>query len=401
MYRLGILTTHPIQYQVPWFRALAVCPEVELTVHFCQIPDAMRQGDGFGVAFEWDLPLLEGYRYRVLRNVAKEPRVTSFWGCDTPEIDDVVRRGEFDALLVNGWVAKSCLQALRACRRYGVPCLVRGESNALRPRAWWKRALHRQLLRQYAGFLVIGQSNADFYAANGVPRERLFPGHYCVDNDWFAGRAAALASERPRLRKEWGIPAEVPTFLFCGKLIGKKRPLELLRAFAEAARQQAMHLLIAGEGALRGECERFAAAERLPVTFAGFLNQSRIPEAYVAADCLVLPSDDGETWGLVVNEAMACGRPALVSDRVGCGPDLIVAGRTGKVFPYGDSGALSRLLVRLAEAPGELRAMGEAAARHVADYSVAALTQGTLAALRFVCDRNSAEAVRTKGATGA
>jgi glycosyltransferase involved in cell wall biosynthesis len=389
MYRLGILTTHPIQYQVPWFRALAAEPEVDLMVYYCEIPDAVKQGAGFGVAFEWDIPLLEGYPYKVLQNVAKQPSVTSFSGCDTPEIYDVIRRGTLDAVLVNGWVAKSCLQTLLACRRYGVPCLVRGESNALRPRAWWKRIIHRQLLKHYSACLAIGKSNADFYLTNGVPRERLFPGLYCVDNEWFAGRAAALEGKRQELRAQWGIPTGIPTFLFCGKLIDKKHPLELLSAFASAAQCQPMHLLMVGDGELRARCEAAAAAERLPVTFAGFLNQSRLPEAYAAADCLVLPSDTGETWGLVVNEAMACGRPAIVSDQVGCGPDLIIPGETGATFPYGDWKGLSRTLADLAATPSQLVALGAAAQRQVDDYSVAALTRGTLAALQAVCSEES------------
>ncbi|MBI3866297.1 MAG: glycosyltransferase family 4 protein, partial [Planctomycetia bacterium] len=318
--RVGIVTTHPIQYQVPWFRALAAEAEIDLTVFYGQLPDGSLQGDGFGVSFEWDTPLLDGYRYQVLPNVAKRPSVTTFWGCDTPALHDIIRRGQFDAVIVNGWVAKSCLQALVACRRAGVPCIVRGESNAMRRRAWWKRMIHRQLLHQYAAFLVIGSSNAEFYRSHGIPPQRMFPGRYCVDNARFASAADSLRRDRNGLRAAWGIEADVPVFLFCGKFIPKKHPLTLLRAASLAHRRGArLHLLLVGDGELRNDCERIAHEMQLPATFAGFINQSRLPEAYVASDCLVLPSDDGETWGLVVNEAMACGVPAVVSDRAGCG----------------------------------------------------------------------------------
>ena len=108
--KVGVLTTHPIQYQVPWFRLLHADPSVDLHVFFCMLPDAEQQGEGFGVAFDWDVPLLDGYRWQQLENVAAEPSLTRFTGCDTPAIGDIVRAGGWDAFIVNGWVVKSCLQ---------------------------------------------------------------------------------------------------------------------------------------------------------------------------------------------------------------------------------------------------------------------------------------------------
>ena len=393
-FRVAMVTTHPIQYQVPWFRALAAQSEIDLTVFYCQLPDATLQGDGFGIPFEWDVPLLEGYRFEVLDNVAKYPSVTNFRGCDTPEIYEKIRRDHFDAAIVNGWVAKSCLQALFACRRAGVPCIVRGESNALRQRAWWKKMIHWGLLRQFSAFLVIGASNTEFYRSYGIPPERMFPGRYCVDNDRFSIAAEHLGLHRDQLRSAWGIDREVPVFLYCGKFINKKHPMKLMQAAALArSRGAKFHLLLVGDGELRHICEQYAHEQQLPATFAGFLNQSRLPEAYVAADCLVVPSDEGETWGLVVNEAMACGRPAVVSDRVGCGPDLIVAGKTGETFAFADDRSLVAVLSRLADDISIFERMGRAARQHVASYSIDALTQGTLKSLQFVCESNHRDAV--------
>ena len=394
-FQLGIVTTHPIQYQVPWFRALAANPEIELTVFYCQLPDAALQGDGFGVAFEWDVPLLEGYRFEVLKNVAKRPSVTTFSGCDTPEIYRKIQRDRFDAVIVNGWVAKSCLQALLACRRARVPCIVRGESNVLRQRAWWKRAIHWGLLRQYSAFLAIGASNARFYRSYGISQGCIFPGRYCVDNDRFSMAAERLESLRCTLRAAWGIAPDLPVFLYCGKFIAKKHPLRFLQAAAIArSRGAGFHLLLVGDGELRQSCEQYARDHGLPATFAGFLNQSRLPEAYIAADCLVMPSDAGETWGLVVNEAMACGRPAVVSDLVGCGSDLIVPGETGETFAFGDDLSLADILTKLAADRTVLERMGRAARQHVAGYSIDALTEGTLRALQFVCGSSGRAAAK-------
>jgi len=387
--RLGVLTTHPIQYQVPCFRALAARPDVDLRVLYCMIPTPSQQGAGFGTSFQWDLPLLEGYRHETLENVSRRPSVVAFEGCDTPGVGAAIRRHRFDAVLVRGWVVKSCLQCLWACRGLGIPCLVRGESNALRKRRWWVRAAHRVLLRQYAALLAIGRANRDFYLRNGVPPGKIFSAPYCVDNDRFAAQAAGLRPRRNVLRRAWGIPACAMTFLFCGKFSDKKRPRDLLTALGMAVQahglgQAGIHLLMVGDGDLRSECERMARGRSLPVTFAGFLNQNEIARAYVASDCLVLPSDFGETWGLVVNEAMACGLPAIVSDRVGCRADLVRPWRTGAVFPFGDFRALADLLVSFAAAPAEVKAMGTRARELAAAYSIDKAVSGIMRAARYV-----------------
>lgn len=392
--RVAVLTTHPIQYQVPWFRLLGEQTGIDLTVFYCLLPDARQQGDGFGVEFQWDIPLLDGYRYRVLRNVARSPSVTAFGGCDTPEISAIVRDERFDALIVNGWVVKSCLQGLAACRRRGVPCMVRGESNVLRPRPWPVRLAHRLLLSQYAACLAIGKSNRAFYRFNGVPAARIFDAPYGVDNERFARAAARAREDRAGLRAGWGIPPDACVFLFSGKLIPKKRPMDVLKALEACVPRPggaALHLLVAGEGEMGDACRAYAAERRLPVTWAGFMNQSEMPRAYAAADCLVLPSDTGETWGLVVNEAMACGLPVIVSDRVGCGEDLVEPGVTGEIYPVGDIERLARCMKDMAADAGRRQGLGMAAAQRVAGYTFRRAVDGCLDALRFV-------RARTRGA---
>ena len=131
-----------------------------------------------------------------------------------------------------------------------------------------------------------------------------------------------------------------------------------------------------GDGELRAECEAFVSAHDLPVSFTGFLNQSEIVRAYVAADCLVLPSDAGETWGLVVNEAMACGLPAIVSNQAGCAADLVVPGVTGEVFSFGCRDELSALLGSMGRDRDRLARMGTNAHRHIQSYSSEKAAQG-------------------------
>ncbi|SEN79871.1 Glycosyltransferase involved in cell wall bisynthesis [Rhodospirillales bacterium URHD0017] len=330
--RIGFLISHPIQYYAPIFRELA--KRCDLTVFFAHRQTAEQQARaGFGVAFDWDIDLLSGYDSRFLTNVARQPSTDRFAGCDTPGIAEEIARGGFDAFIVPGWALRSYWQAVRACRRRGVPVLVRGDSqlggqrnNAIRIA---KALAFSQLLRRFDGFLYVGQRNREYLLHYGVPAERLFFSPHCVDNDAFA--AASSGIRRPEGRRR---------VLFVGKLIGRKHPADLLHAVARL-RDKSLQIAFAGAGELESELRKIAAASSVDADFMGFVNQSELPAVYASADLLVLPSDGQETWGLVVNEAMACGVPAVVSDVVGCGPDLIEAGRTGEMFAFGDTAPLA------------------------------------------------------------
>ena len=387
--RVAMFSTHPIQYQVPWFQALSGRPEIHVKVYFGMVPDASQQGVGFGVPFDWDIPLLEGYESEVLHNRARKPSLGRFSGCDTPHVARAMRTWAPDVAILTGWHSKMLVQAWWACVRLGVPRIVRGESNTMMHRAAWKRALHSLWLRGFDRFLAIGESNRSFYRQAGVSDERIHACPYFIDNRRFGDASDAMRERRADLRRNWSIPENAVCFLFSGKLIPKKHPLDLIAAIQRAATAGARaHLLVVGDGELMAQARAAVAADRLPVTFAGFLNQTEIVGAYVAADCLVLPSDAGETWGLVVNEAMACGIPAIVSDQVGCGPDLVVEGVTGATFPMGDLAALAqRMAAFAADLPG-LRAMGARAGERVRSlYSVERAVEGTMAAIAAIRNR--------------
>ena len=393
--KVAFVTSHPIQYQVPVFRALAKSDKVEFRVCFGMIPNAHVQGSGFGLSFQWDVPLLEGYSYGVLENVARVPSVVEYRGCDTPGVGVTLAKWGADVTVVNGWVVKTCIQTLRWCRWHGVPCLVRGEANHLRPRPWWKKMLQKRLVRQFSGVLPIGKANREFYASYGVATSKMFDSPYCVDNEWFSSAAESARPRRHEVRKRWQIDPDATCFLFCGKFESKKHPVELVKAFLRIGdrSQRKVHLLMVGDGALRQECESlvcawkgspqarsFRSAVNTGVTFAGFLNQGEIVDAYVASDCLVLPSDHGETWGLVVNEAFASGLPAIVSDQVGCHSDLILPHVTGLTFPFGDWEALRNQLSWCQENRQQLKKMGLAAGNLIRDYSPQAAAKGIVEA---------------------
>lgn len=386
------VATHPIQYQVPLFQAVERAGALDFEVAYIQRPDARQQGAGFGVAFEWDIPLLEGYRWRMADGVAGRGGLEGFAATWLRHPVQLLRRLQPDVLVLTGWHALPLVQLLLAARCLGISVVMRGEANALRRRAWRARVAHRMVLAMCRAFLCIGKVNEEFYRGNGVQPSRLFPAPYFVDNARFHAAAEQLEPGRDELRARWGIRSDAVCFLYAGKLEPKKRVFDLLAALERACTRTTapIHVLVVGTGALMDEARDFVETRKLPVHFAGFLNQTEMPAAYVAADALVLPSDYGETWGLVVNEAMACGRPALVSDRVGCGPDLIIPGQTGDTFPFGDVDALSQRLADWAQDPGRLEAMGARARQRVTEgYSVERAVEGLHAAVQAVMRRGA------------
>jgi glycosyltransferase involved in cell wall biosynthesis len=371
---LAILVTHPIQYQVPLFRALANNGELDVTVYFCHRPTPEQQGAGFGVSFEWDINLTNGYRHAWLTNVSRKPSLVTFAGCDTPEIAAIIEQKSFDAFMVQGWHCKSYWQAMRACWRTGTPLLVRGDSQLPADKSALKRLLKKSLyplfMARFAVCLPYGERSDEYFRYYGARRTEVSP-HF-VDNRWFADRADPERTSRNVHRSGWGIGDEDFVFLFVGKFEEKKRPLDPIRAMAHLPRplKGNSRLVMVGDGPMRQKCESLSRELDVKAVFTGFLNQTEMPRAYTAADCLVLPSDARETWGLVVNEAMACGLPALVSRAAGCAPDLIIDDETGYSFPCGNVEEFSRLMALFAGNPELARSLGQNAATRIQRYGV-------------------------------
>ncbi len=385
--RAVFVTTHPIQYQAPWFRGLAARSELELHVLFGMMPDGRQQGVGFGVEFAWDVPLLDGYPWSVLENRARKPSLGERRGIDTPGVGRRLAELDPDVVVICGWQSRCLLQTLRAAIGLRLPRIVRGESNDLRHRPVWKRLLQRHLLRRFDAALSIGLANEALLRRVGFSSEQIIRAPYGVDTNHLRGAIADRDTVGGEFRVRTGVPNEAVVALFAGKLAAKKRPGDLVEAIAEArVSSPSLHLLVVGSGPLEEELRRRTHALGVPVTFTGFLNQSEIGAAYAAADLFVLPSDAGETWGLVVNEAQAVGVPVIVSDLVGCGPDLVESGVTGYTYPCGDVAALAARIVNLADDPTLRHRLGEAGRRRVADYSVEAAVEGTVRAIEWVID---------------
>lgn len=394
--RLTAVLTHPIQYYAPWFRHIqAHAPGIDLTVVHATQPTAEQQGVGFGRAFEWDVPLTEGYRSIIVRPAEPGDRIDSghFTGLDVPEIGRAIADTAPDVVLITGWYSVTLVRALFACWRLGVPMLYRGDSHLSSGPRGWKRPLWvlktRLLQRLFDGFLSPGARVDEYLRWYGVPEYKIFQVPHAVDNQMFAASSAPYSQPQVRAaaRGRWGIPSDAFVVLFVGKLVRSKCPVNSVRAVARLGPRAS--LIMVGSGPLEGDVRAEAARLGVDLKMAGFMNQSELGEPYGIADCLTLPSDPPETWGLVVNEALASGLPCVVSVAVGCAPDLIRDGETGYVCPLDDVDALALMLAKVRQRTAEGHDWGPACRGLVGAYSFEAMTAGVLRASRSVISRST------------
>jgi len=343
----------------------------------------------FGKEFAWDIPLMEGYDFEVVPNTSSEPGTHHRKGLINPELVERVKAWKPDAVHITGYNYVSHGQAIKELSEAGIPVIFRGDSHLLDGRGpWWKWWIKKSVLsrvyRWPAAFTYVGQANRDYYRAFGVPEPKLFPVPHTIEVGRFSEPHEELEAKALAWRRELGIPDDHFVFLYAAKLEPRKRPMELLEAFLRADLPKAT-LVFVGSGELesalrtrvntghgltrmKGRISPLGGAERTgqecsvlgdpstrnapsaetenckpntadcaqQVVFVPFQNQSRMPLVYRLGDALVLPSGYGETWGLAVNEAQACGRPSLVSDCVGSARDIIRESENGIIVRTGD-----------------------------------------------------------------
>jgi glycosyltransferase involved in cell wall biosynthesis len=397
-FRLTFLLTHPVQYFAPWFRYIhSHVPDVALTVLYGTKPSSTAQAAGFGGAFQWDRELLDGYDAKVLA-ASGNARVSAdrFSRLDVPRVGQAIEDTEPDAVLIPGWHAALYLRAIRECRQRGIPIIYRGDSTLSSGPAGWRRSLWRArtrwLLHQYDRFLAVGILARAYVEHFGASESHVFDSPHAVDNDTFSREAAAFTAPVPRsiLRQQLGIAPNAFVVLLAGKLTPGKRPFDAVDAVAQVG--NGATLLVAGAGELESACRGRAAAAGLEARWMGFVNQLRMPSIYAAADCLVLPSQR-ETWGLVVNEAMAVGIPSVISHTVGCAPDLIDEGVTGYIASAGDVPAIAASLRTIRERLAAGERFGAACRAQAAKHSFARASAGLVAACASLRHRTPSVAV--------
>lgn len=392
-YKLAILTSHPIQYQTPFFKLLAKHSKIELMVYFCWNFGVNEKAydPEFGKMIKWDIPLLEGYRYKFLNNYSPWP-ASNFFGQINPGIIRELWRNRYDSILIFGWNSFTNWLAFFVAFVLRIPILLRSENplnqEFLKPK--WKIMIKRiilgSLFKHVKGFLFIGEENKEFYRYYGVSESKLFFAPYAVDNERFIRSYDMLREKKNELKQGLGIALDKVVIFFCGKLIDKKRPLDLLLAY-ERVKTPNKALIFIGDGELREKIEESIREKELKdVYILGFKNQTELPQYYVLGDIFVLPSGMGETWGLVVNEAMCFKLPIIISDMVGCAKDLVKHGRNGYIYPMGDVEKLVSYLEILINDEDKRRKFGEESFKMVQGYSYQKDMEELVKALEYIRD---------------
>lgn len=368
--KLGVLARNPIQYHTPLFQRLAQRGNVDLDVLFLSDKGYHPYVDpGFSLLLAWDIDLLSGYSHQFLTTI------------DDPAnpVQQILRLARWiesqDAVVVNGYYNVWMVLAMGLCRSRRTPYILRGQAHpaglSSGIRRYVRNIATRLVVSASSGCLSMGQLNEEFYRHKGARLICFAPNS--VDSERFS--APPLIS-RSALLARLGLSDDRPVVMFCGKLVPRKRPLDLAAAVSRL--RDKVTTLFVGDGPLADRIRMELSLGTGAVT--GFVNQRELPSYHHAADILVLPSES-EPWGLVVNEAMTAGVLPVVSSRVGCAPDLVHG--LGEVYPCGDVAELTAALERaltLTRIP-ETR---DRARQHVARYSIDRTVVGFEEAARAV-----------------
>jgi len=401
--RVAYLVSHPIQYQAPLLRRISQEPDIDLTVFFGSNFSVREYVDkGFGVDVKWDVPLLEGYRHEFLPVIWDKGR-TGPTSQFNRGIFSRLRGGKgaagFDVLWVHGYSTLNALQGMLIAKSLGIPVLLRAESRlsareASAVKRGAKRAFFSVLKRFVDGVLTIGTLNAAYWRYYLEDRTPQFLTPYAVDNHYFQSRSREAMVERGMLLLELNLDASRPVILFAAKLQSRKRCKDLLEAYLNLSPGSGIephpYLVIVGDGE-----ERMTLEERVmesgfrSVRFCGFRNQSELPRFFDIATVFVLPSRD-EPWGLIVNEVMNARRAVIVSDDVGCQPDLVTDEVEGCVFPAGDVAALTDALRRVLAKPETANEMGRRGLERIRRWSYEEDVRGIRQGIALVTRRLTA-----------
>jgi glycosyltransferase involved in cell wall biosynthesis len=374
--KLAVITTHPIQYNAPLFRLLALSNWMEVKVFYTwsQAKEEIYDVD-FKMDRSWDIDLLQGYDYTFVSNVAKVPGSHHHTGIINPTLTQEVAQWGAEALLVFGWNFSSHLSTLRYFKGK-IPIFFRGDSTLLDEPAGFslKKIIRRVALKwvyRHIDFaLCVGAANKQYWLAHGLKTSQLIHAPHAVEITRFAEDDLEKNLRAIAWRNELGMAADEIVYLFAGKLSKKKNPEILIEAFRQI-RNKGMgkvKLVIAGNGELEEDLKNKYVSDP-DIRFIGFQNQSVMPVLYRLGDVFVLPSKGpGETWGLAVNEAMACKRAVLVSTQCGCAFDLVQEKVNGFLFSSDNIADLATKLLLMMN-KSKLQEMGHESFIKVQDWS--------------------------------
>jgi glycosyltransferase involved in cell wall biosynthesis len=380
--------SHPIQYVSPLLRELS--KSFNLKVYYYGGKEAFQIEKGFGQEIKWDIPLFDGYNSAFLKNSSYAKSMsTKFTNAINFDIFNILKKAESDIVIVNGWAYMSDWFVLIAAKLFGHKVWMRAEmpwnQELMKPNSL-KRSLKFWIFKNIIfkffvqRFLYIGKQNKAFYLNHGVAEHKLIFAPYAVENERFNSQKSF---DKISYRQKYNIAADSTIILFSGKLIDKKRPIDLLKAFQRLDHKKAV-LFYLGDGPLRGQIEKEVVKYQIKnVIISGFINQTEIGNIYNMSDVFVMCSGVGETWGLSVNEAMNFGLPIIVSETCGSAHDLVENEINGFMFKEGAIDDL-RIYLDLICSDALLRVkFGQSSEKKIGEFSHKMTTANIINSLAF------------------
>ena len=366
--RLAAVVTHPIQYFKPIFQGLAADPDVELLVVYgCDHGLEASADPDFGVTFAWDTNPIEGFPccFASRASLQSLSSSRSAWPI-AREAASLIQAFDPDAVLVFSYSPRFIQYTTLLLAKAGHRLWLRAETtdHALE-RSGLKRLVRDRVLKTwydlFSHVFPIGTRSQQHYLRLGVPLAKQSLARYAVDVDFFASQVAHWKPQREQLRYELQIEPQDHVLLYVGKISPVKNPLLLPQALAHLKADPkccqclaSLVVVVVGDGELRGALEAELEAV-IPGRWRGmgFQNQQQLGRFYALADTLVLPSIQGETWGLVVNEAQQFGLNVICSDKVGSSVDLVDPSERGRVHRSGDAANFALAIAELSKHPAQ------------------------------------------------
>ena len=378
----------PAYYFVPFLRELATKSQINMTVYWgCDETLNNYKEKEFSAEVKANENLLKGYKYKIVKNIiGKASYQKGFFGLNSFEFYKEFWRCRYDVVIIHGWQYLNNINAILAAKMSGAEIILRSENplNQEFNKPLWKKILKRLIFpfmfKFIDKFLFISTQNKDFYKYFGANEKQLFFSPYSVDNKWHRSYEIRNKSSREQIRKQYDIKNDDVVFLFVGKFIDKKNPKILIEAIKKLDEINCK-LILVGAGDLGEELKQYVQKEKLTqVIFAGFQSQKNIRKFYLLADIFVLPSGDGETWGLVINESLNFGLPLIISDMVGSARDLCTE-KNGLIFKYNNLDDLCRCMKFFIREPVKRKLMSQASRELVKMYSSENTASGILDAI--------------------
>lgn len=389
-YRLAVIAKHPVHTQLPLYKRLARHPEVDLTIFF---------GSNFGIAEGkvpvvqrgitvkmYDVPDLSDIAHKFLKNYGTSAEPTGFWSPIAPGIWRELRKEKFDAIIIHGYGTLLDIVAYLAARLTKTPVMMMGETYLRSDRQGWKGALKDIYvgvwLKGVRACLPIGTISKRFYLHHGVSEECLFIVPYSVENAQLRSEAEELSRKKDQLKSKYGIRPGLPVIIFVGRLIERKHPLDIIKAFQRI--QQRAVLVIVGDGPRMSILRQYIVEHEIEnVHLLGSHTPGDTRGIFSVSDIFVL-SSSYEPWGFVVNEAMCFGLPVIAADGVAAAYDLIEQGGNGYMYASRDVDALARYFEELVDDPPRRAAMGMRSVEIIASWNYALGADRIVSALRFL-----------------